>query len=164
VSLVYRRSVKDSPAYRLNHEEIMKFHEEGVRFIEKLSPVAFVPDETGAVKAVEFERHEPVGEDGNVKWQKVDGNVTLPPRRLFAPAAPHHTPPYGHERPATSQVEPRTKSSRPFVAGRNEDGRLQLPPPHEGEVGFFTSYLREGRTVTFYGDNHPVYAGSVVRA
>ena len=36
VSLVYRRGMADSPAYRLNHEEITKFFEEGVRFVEKL--------------------------------------------------------------------------------------------------------------------------------
>ena len=37
------RHVKDSPAYRLNHEEITKFFEEGVRFIEKLSPARLRP-------------------------------------------------------------------------------------------------------------------------
>jgi NADPH-dependent glutamate synthase beta subunit-like oxidoreductase/NAD(P)H-flavin reductase len=165
VSLVYRRSMKDSPAYRLNHEEITKFHEEGVRFIEKLSPVACIPDESGALAAVEFERHEPVGDDpSSVKWVKVGENVRLPARSLFVAAGTQPNITYEHERPGTFQVEPRTKSFRPFVAVRNEDGKLQLRPPHEGEVGFFTSYLREGRTVTFYGDNHPVYAGSVVRA
>jgi NADPH-dependent glutamate synthase beta subunit-like oxidoreductase/NAD(P)H-flavin reductase len=162
VSLVYRRSMKDSPAYRLNHEEIAKFHEEGVRFIEKLSPVAFVPDESGAVKAVEFERHEPIGENG--AWKKVEGNVTLPARSVFVAAGTQPNITYEHERPGTFQVEPRTKSFRPYVAERSEDGDLRLRLPHEGEVGFFTSYLHEGRTVTFYGDNHPVYAGSVVRA
>jgi NADPH-dependent glutamate synthase beta subunit-like oxidoreductase/NAD(P)H-flavin reductase len=162
VSLVYRRSMKDSPAYRLNHEEITKFHEEGVRFIEKLSPVAFIPDETGAVKGVEFERHEPVGEGGT--WKKVDGNVTLPARSVFVAAGTQPNITYEHERPGTFQIEPRTKSFRPFVAERGEDGHLRLRLPHEGEVGFFTSYLHKGRTVTFYGDNHPVYAGSVVRA
>src|SRR5262249_19519489 len=30
--------------------------------------------------------------------------------------------------------------------------------------GFFTSYDKEGRKVSFYGDNHPWYAGSVVKA
>ena len=34
----------------------MNFHEEGVRFIEKLSPVARIPDASGALEAVEFER------------------------------------------------------------------------------------------------------------
>ena len=162
VSLVYRRSMKDSPAYRLNHEEITKFHEEGVRFIEKLSPVACIPDETGALAAVEFERHEPTGEGG--KWQKVGENVKLSARSLFVAAGTQPNITYEHEQPGTFQVEPRTKSFRPFVAVRNEDGRLQLRLPHEGEVGFFTSYLHAGRTVSFYGDNHPVYAGSVVRA
>jgi NADPH-dependent glutamate synthase beta subunit-like oxidoreductase/NAD(P)H-flavin reductase len=165
VSLVYRRSMKDSPAYRLNHEEITKFHEEGVRFIEKLAPVACIPDESGALKAVEFERHEHVAIDGNPPgWKATGEHVTLPARTLFVAAgtAPNIT--YEHERPGTFQVEPRSKSFRPFVAVRAEDGHLQLRLPHEGEVGFFTSYLHGGHTVSFYGDNHPVYAGSVVRA
>jgi NADPH-dependent glutamate synthase beta subunit-like oxidoreductase/NAD(P)H-flavin reductase len=164
VSLVYRRALKDSPAYRLNHEEITKFHEEGVRFIEKLSPLACIPDEQGALAAVEFERHEPTGEDGNVAWKATGEHVTLPARSLFVAAGTQPNITYEHERPGTFQVEPRTKSFRPFVAVRAEDGHLQLRLPHEGEVGFFTSYLHEGRTVSFYGDNHPVYAGSVVRA
>ena len=30
--------------------------------------------------------------------------------------------------------------------------------------GFFTSYNSDGRTISYYGDNHPRYAGSVVKA
>lgn len=33
-----------------------------------------------------------------------------------------------------------------------------------GEVGFFTSYNRNGRLISYYGDNHPRYAGNVVKA
>src|SRR5207249_3789463 len=33
-----------------------------------------------------------------------------------------------------------------------------------GSTGFFTSYAKNGRRVSFFGDNHPVYAGSVVKA
>ena len=82
VSLVYRRSIKDSPAYRLNHEEITKFFEEGVRFIEKLSPLACVPDQYGALEAVVFENGAEAG-----------GTVTLPARtpvRRRRDAAQHH--------------------------------------------------------------------------
>ena len=32
------------------------------------------------------------------------------------------------------------------------------------ETGFFTSYAKDGRYITFYGDNHPVFAGNVVKA
>src|SRR5690606_28836954 len=31
-------------------------------------------------------------------------------------------------------------------------------------AGFFTSYQQDGRFITFYGDNHPTYAGNVVKA
>ncbi len=51
VSLAYRRSVLESPAYRLNHEEVQKSLEEGVRYIEGLSPTEAVLDERGHVKA-----------------------------------------------------------------------------------------------------------------
>jgi NAD(P)H-flavin reductase len=33
-----------------------------------------------------------------------------------------------------------------------------------GEVGFFTSYNNNGRLISYYGDNHPRYAGNVVKA
>jgi NAD(P)H-flavin reductase len=41
---------------------------------------------------------------------------------------------------------------------------VRLEPAAAGEVAFFTSYAKNGRFITFYGDNHPVYAGSVVKA
>src|SRR6185295_9994662 len=56
VSICYRRTLTESPAYRLNHEEVAKALEEGIRFIERMSPTEAVPDEHGAVKALKFER------------------------------------------------------------------------------------------------------------
>ena len=54
VSLAYRKKITDSPAYRLNHEEVEKCLEEGVRFVEGMTPVAAIPDARGAVKAMTF--------------------------------------------------------------------------------------------------------------
>ncbi len=54
--IVYRKRLIDSPAYRLNHEEVAKALEEGIRFIENMSPAEAVPDEHGAVAAIVFER------------------------------------------------------------------------------------------------------------
>ncbi|MCX7929386.1 MAG: hypothetical protein N2663_01505 [Chlorobi bacterium] len=39
-----------------------------------------------------------------------------------------------------------------------------LQPAEQLEHAFFTSYHYEGRLVSFFGDAHPYYAGSVVRA
>src|SRR5262249_23565317 len=38
VSIVYRKRLVDSPAYRLNHEEVIKALEEGISFIENMNP------------------------------------------------------------------------------------------------------------------------------
>ncbi len=160
VSLVYRRSLADSPAYRLNHEEITKFFEEGVRFVEKLSPIACIPDEHGALRAVEFERLEKTTGDLAGTGEK----VTLPARSLFVAAGTSPNVTYERERPGSFEIDPRAKGFKSFRALRRDGGQLVLEPAAAGEVGFFTSYLREGHTVSYYGDNHPIYAGSVVRA
>jgi NADPH-dependent glutamate synthase beta subunit-like oxidoreductase/NAD(P)H-flavin reductase len=151
VSLVYRKGMADSPAYRLNHEEITKFLEEGVRFIEKLSPTACIPDEHGALKAVEFEHP-----DGS--------KVTLPARSLFVAAGTSPNVTYERERPGSFEIDPKAKAFRSHRAVVQPDGVVALEPVERGQVGFFTSYIRDGRTVSYYGDNHPIYAGSVVRA
>jgi NADPH-dependent glutamate synthase beta subunit-like oxidoreductase/NAD(P)H-flavin reductase len=160
VSLVYRRSLAESPAYRLNHEEITKFFEEGVRFVEKLSPTACIPDERGALQAVEFERFEVHLGDLKPTGEK----VTLPARSLFVAAGTSPNVTYERERPGSFEIDPRAKGFKSFRARRHADGTLELDPVLPGEVGFFTSYLRDGHTVSYYGDNHPIYAGSVVRA
>jgi hypothetical protein len=38
VTLAYRKRMVDSPAYRLNHEEVVKALEEGIWFAENLDP------------------------------------------------------------------------------------------------------------------------------
>src|SRR6185312_10810614 len=152
VSLVYRKSMADSPAYRLNHEEITKFFEEGVRFVEQLSPVACIPDEHGALKAVEFERT-----GGGEK-------VTLPARSLFVAAGTSPNVTYERERPGSFEIDVKAKAFKSHRAVVKEDGTIALEPVERGQVGFFTSYLRDNRAVSYYGDNHPIYAGSVVRA
>ncbi len=56
VSIAYRRTLEESPAYRLNHEEVIKALEEGISFIESLEPSEAVPDEHGKLAAVRFQR------------------------------------------------------------------------------------------------------------
>ena len=88
----------------------------------------------------------------------------MPARSLFVAAG---TPPnvtYERERPGSFEIDPRTKGFKSFKAVRGADGEISLEPAIGSEVGFFTSYCRDGRTVSYYGDNNPGYAGSVVRA
>src|SRR5687768_9159712 len=41
---------------------------------------------------------------------------------------------------------------------------LLLRQAEASEPGFFTSYNSNGRLISYYGDNHPRYSGSVVKA
>src|SRR5262249_38735960 len=63
VTIVYRKRLVDSPAYRLNHEEVIKALEEGIGFAENLNPLEACPDRHGAVEAMVFRREGQEGKD-----------------------------------------------------------------------------------------------------
>jgi NADPH-dependent glutamate synthase beta subunit-like oxidoreductase/NAD(P)H-flavin reductase len=160
VRLVYRKSMHDSPAYRLNHEEIIKFFEEGVSFAEKLSPLAAVRGKYGAVEAMIFERLEERGG----KWINTGEKVTLPARSVCVAAGTSPNTIYEREHPGTFELDAKRGSFRPYRLEKKDGTATLVPDNGSGPPGFFTSYHREGRTITFYGDNLPRYAGSVVKA
>jgi NADPH-dependent glutamate synthase beta subunit-like oxidoreductase len=58
VTLAYRRRLIDSPSYTLNHEEVEKALEEGIRFAENLTPSEIVVDAYGHTGAIRFKRGE----------------------------------------------------------------------------------------------------------
>ncbi len=150
VSIVYRRSLEESPAYRLNHEEVAKSLEEGVRYYERLSPKEAKLDRFGAVEAMLFERA-----DGSV--------LELPARTVCVAAGTAPNTTYEKEQPGSFALDGKGQYFATHKVVTREDGSrvLEACAPREG---FFTSYANEERFVSFYGDNHPHYAGSVVRA
>ncbi|MCS6900616.1 MAG: FAD-dependent oxidoreductase [Myxococcales bacterium] len=162
VSIAYRKSVLDSPAYRLNHEEVEKSLEEGVRYLENLSPLEAVLDETGALRSVKFERCAH-GEDG--KWKATGEVIDLPARTLCIAAGTSPNTTLEKENPGIFALDARKQFFQAYEAQRGEDGKISLTPASDVSQGFFTSY-HDGtdHTVSFYGDNHPYYAGSVVKA
>ncbi|MBS2031895.1 MAG: FAD-dependent oxidoreductase [Deltaproteobacteria bacterium] len=166
VSLVYRKGIHDSPAYKLNPEEVTKSLEEGIRYIEKLSPIEAVPGPTGAVSAIVFEK-QAKNEDG--RWKGSGEKVTLPARTVCVAAGTSPNVTYTREHPNTFALDENDEYFRAHDAVRGEDGRFTLQPVAIGDApksptGFFTNYARDGRFVTFYGDNHPSYFGNVVKA
>jgi NADPH-dependent glutamate synthase beta subunit-like oxidoreductase/NAD(P)H-flavin reductase len=151
VTVVYRKALVDSPAYRLNHEEVIKSLEEGVRYIEHMSPLEALLDERAHVIGVRFARH-----DGTT--------VDLPARTVCVAAGTSPNVIYEKEYPGTFELDDRKQYFRPHVAKVDEKGGIVLSRAERAGDGFFTSYVKDGHTVSFYGDNHPHYAGSVVRA
>jgi NAD(P)H-flavin reductase len=149
VTIAYRKRMVDSPAYRLNHEEVIKALEEGIAFAEHLTPIEAVPDQRGAVTALIF------------KSEGHDATRTVPARTVLVAAGTTPNTAYEKEIPGTFQLDARKKFFQPHAVSRDGDGRLHLSAD---ENGFFSSYDVNGRFVSYYGDNHPRYAGNVVKA
>ncbi|MBL8924576.1 MAG: FAD-dependent oxidoreductase [Myxococcaceae bacterium] len=160
VSMCYRRGLTEAPAYRLNHEEVVKALEEGIRIIERANPVEALTDEHGAVRALTVERMALI--DGKLKGTGTFDE--LPARTVCFAAGTHPNVTVERERPGHFVLDD-DGFFRPHVV--DESGRLRAVESHDDlgrDAGSFTSYEKDGRFITFYGDNHPTYAGNVVKA
>ncbi|MCA1635338.1 MAG: FAD-dependent oxidoreductase [Acidobacteria bacterium] len=162
VRIAYRKRLIDAPAYRLNHEEVAKAFEEGIQFVENMSPVEAVAGETGAVAALIFERMTRDAETG--KWKSSGETLKFAARTVCVAAGTSPNTIYEKELPGTFALDERREFFSPHRVEKDTSGRLRLVPAAKGERAFFTSYESEGRFVSYYGDNHPVYAGNVVKA
>jgi NADPH-dependent glutamate synthase beta subunit-like oxidoreductase/NAD(P)H-flavin reductase len=162
VSLVYRKRLQDSPAYRLNHEEVEKALEEGINFVELMNPAEAVPDDFGAVKALIFERqsYDPVTK----QFSNTGEMVEFPAHTVCIAAGTSPNVIYEKEKPGTFKLDEWKQYFAPHKLVKNGDGHFHVEPVEKGETGFFTSYSSGGKFITYYGDNHPIYAGNVVKA
>ena len=117
-----------------------------------MSPLEALLDERQHVKALRF--------------QRADGTTLDLPARTVCIAA-GTSPNIMYEKGVPGHLRarrPRSSTLCPHVAKRDAAGELVLERAATSREGFFTSYLKDGHTVSFYGDNHPHYSGSVVKA
>src|SRR3954471_11343887 len=105
VPTAYRRRRVDSPAYRLNHEEVIKALEEGIVFAENLNPVEAIADAHGALAAVIFKRE---GQDGK-------NTVTLAARTLLVAAGTSPNITCENEAPGTFRLDAKKKFFQPHA-------------------------------------------------
>ncbi len=159
VSLVYRKRLLDSPAYRLNHEEVIKSLEEGVRYIENMAPLEALVDERGHVKGMIFERQKLEG----TKWKATGETIELPARCVCVAAGTSPNVTYEKEKAGSFAFDKWKQFFQAHAAHVDDDGKL-IVEPAEARKGFFTSYNDGKHAVSYYGDNQPHYAGSVVKA
>jgi NADPH-dependent glutamate synthase beta subunit-like oxidoreductase/NAD(P)H-flavin reductase len=151
VSIVYRRTMEESPAYRLNHEEVVKALEEGISFVEGLDPVEAVPDSFGKLQAMRFRRTS-----GEL--------VEFPARTCLVAAGTTPNITYAKEKPGTVALDDKRRFFAPHrIVGENGDRRLEACGPLD-EGAIFTGISEGGKFVTYFGDNHPRYNGNVVKA
>ena len=160
VTIAYRRSLNESPAYLRNHEEILKAMEEGIYYAEALDPHRALLDDHGHVRAMAFRRRNR-SPDG--RWLETYTKVELPARTVLIAAGASPNTIYEHEYPGTFRLD--GDHFRPHVFHGDQLQPVQVAEHVKAaEFGPLTSYSDRQHTVSFLGDTHPVFHGSVVKA
>ena len=149
VMIAYRRTMQESPAYTLNHEEVTKAFEEGIHFGEELNPLGVELDQYGHVKAIRFKKS---GEE----------DVTIPARAVLVAAGTSPNTIYGTEYPGSLEIE-----DKHHFQGYDLEGNLvpyNWGTNNKEAFAPFTSFRRGEKRVSYIGDTHPVFNGNVVKA
>ena len=146
-TIAYRRRLIDAPSYTLNHEEVAKALEEGVQFAEELTPEAVEIDGYGHASALRLKR--PSGE-----------SVVLPAKAILVAAGTQPNTVLGREEPGKLKLDGR------YYETVDDDGHPVKPErvAKPAEVRVLTSFVADGRAISFFGDLHPSFAGNVVKA
>ncbi len=162
VTVVYRRAMNESPAYLRNHEEIEKALQEGIYYAEGLDPTDAVLDEAGHVKGMLF-RQRVKSVDGG--WTDNGEQIELAARSVFVAAGSSPNTVYNREHPGVFEMEGKYFATHKQEAGESELRRAAKQGNCKSEdVGFLTSYQNDDHRISIYGDNHPQFQGSVVKA
>jgi NADPH-dependent glutamate synthase beta subunit-like oxidoreductase/NAD(P)H-flavin reductase len=157
VTVAYRRRLIDSPSYTLNHEEVEKALEEGIRFCEGLTPTAIEVDDTGAAREIRFDRasFDEAGKSSRA------GSVSFAARSIFIAAGTQPNTVLAREDATHFTLDGK------YFAACDESGNRVKPAwstskPEKAEV--LLTRHEGGRFVSFFGDLHPSYFGNVVKA
>lgn len=160
VTIAYRRSMQDSPAYFNNHDELKKALEEGIRYIEALEPAAVDLDEHGHCEAIVF--HKRVRNVFN-EWMTTTEEIRLPARSILVATGTQPNTAYEFEHKGTFN-----RLNLQYQHYEDIDGELNIAHGvlhcKDPQFGPFTSYHKNNFRVSLIGDTHPVFHGSVVKA
>jgi NAD(P)H-flavin reductase len=146
-TIVYRRRLIDAPSYTLNHEEVAKAMEEGIRFAEQVTPEEVLLDNFGQARAL------------RISAGKEKKEYEIPARMILVAAGTQPNTVLGRE---YGGIELDGK----YFRALGEDGQPATPEKitKPSAANVLMSLEPDGRGVSFFGDLHPSYAGNVVKA
>ncbi len=155
VTLAYRKRLVDSPSYTLNHEEVEKALEEGIRFAENLTPSAVEVDEFGYARGLTVTR-KVTHADGS----SAEVTATLPARSVLVAAGTQPNTVLAREDARNFHLDGR------YFQACDEEGNPVKPErstkPARSQV--LLNRRADGRFISFFGDLHPSFFGNVVKA
>ncbi|MGC2660838.1 MAG: hypothetical protein WA324_23020, partial [Bryobacteraceae bacterium] len=158
VTIAYRKRLIDAPSYTLNHEEVAKALEEGVRFAECLVPKEVEIDRYGAASALRVERLH-FDTENNITVPTGEF-VVLPARSILVAAGTQPNTVLAREDEHNFSLDGR------FFQAVDEQGHPVKPQRISKPVvaNILLSLRADGRAISFFGDLHPSFSGNVVKA
>jgi NADPH-dependent glutamate synthase beta subunit-like oxidoreductase len=162
VKMIYRKRLNDAPSYRENHEEIIEALEQGVDIVELFSPIKFIANENNQITAAEFEKISFSKEEDKLIFKNTGKFETLPAGTIVIAAGTNCNDIYNDEHPSTFEIDAKTGYYILFKPEVN--GRVNLVQCEKGEKAVLTSYNKDGKFISIYGDSNPAFSGSVVKA
>ncbi len=157
-TIVYRRRMIDAPSYTLNHEEVAKALEEGVRFAECLAPEEVELDAYGAAAALRVEKQRL--DEGTGALLPTGEKIVLPARAILVAAGTQPNTVLAREDEQNFRLDGR------YFQAVDENGQPVKPeriakPAHPQVL---ISLRPDGKAISFFGDLHPSFSGNVVKA
>jgi NAD(P)H-flavin reductase len=160
VTIAYRRSIQESPAYINNHEELKKAFEEGIYYVEAVEPTAVELNKFGHSETLVC--HKRI-RDQEHQWATTKDEVRLPARSILVATGTQPNTAYEFEHRGTFN-----RLNLQYQHYEDKDNALTIAHGVEHckdpEFGPFTSYQRQDKRVSLIGDTHPVFHGNVVKA
>ncbi len=147
ITIAYRRRLIDAPSYTLNHEEVEKAMEEGIRFAEGLTPTRIDQDVTGHAERIHFKNAEGAA-------------ISMPARAVLVAAGTRPNTVLAREDSAHFHVDGQ------YFKALDDEGEVTKPEKlaKPSEVRVITEMRADGHAISFFGDLHPSFAGNVVKA
>ncbi len=157
VTIAYRRRLIDSPSYTLNHEEVQKALEEGIRFAEGLTPLGVEIDMHGHARALRVTAQSR-NEDGT--WTE-HAQIELPAKTVLIAAGTQPNTVLAREEAPNFPLDGK------YFRACDEDGKplaVEKAISKPEQIRVLLSRRDDGRFVSYFGDVHPSFFGNVVKA
>ncbi|XP_025418995.1 uncharacterized protein LOC112689481 [Sipha flava] len=148
VKIVYRKELRDSPGYRLNSEEVQNALSEGVYFIENLEPIEIVADKYNNAEYLKLVNKKS-GEIKHIKARSIFIAAGTEPNTIIATEDREHF-----------------KLKDGYFTHLDSSGKEvdQVFSPKMQNKDRILAYKQGNKIISFFGDLHPSYSGSVVKA
>jgi NADPH-dependent glutamate synthase beta subunit-like oxidoreductase/NAD(P)H-flavin reductase len=173
VKVVYRKSLSDAPAYRLNHEEVELAMGEGIEFVPNASPLGVELDKYGHAEALKVLVSQENQESGikNQDSTSPDSRFQIPDsspveqiiqaRTIFMAAGTNPNTVLQREDPEHFHLDGK------YFSAVDENGNPVKPEPNISKpevVNVLLNKSENDKFTSFFGDLHPSFVGNVVKA